>query len=72
VFRDILVTQTYSITVTVRNLTKSNRKIRIFHSLSQNFLVKYDPKTTSIAAGLSLPITIVFDAKMENMQEFTH
>ena len=68
----MLVRQTYSLTLVIRNLTNESRKVRLFHSLSQNFLVQYDTRITSLAAGLSLTITIVFDAKLENMQEFTH
>lgn len=71
-FRDVLVRQTYSLTLVIRNLTNESRKIRLFHSLSQNFLVQYDQRVTSLAAGLSLTITVVFDAKLEDMQEFTH
>lgn len=68
----MLVTQTYSHALVIRNMTTESRKVRVFHSLSQNFLVQYDQKMTFLAAGLSLTITIVFDAKLENMQEFTH
>lgn len=64
--------QTYSLQLVIRNLTNQSRKVRLFHSLSQNFLVQYDSKVTSLAAGLSLTITVIFDAKLENMQEFTH
>lgn len=64
----MLVSQTYSFTLTIRNLTTESRKVRLFYSVSQNFLVQYDSRMTSLAAGLSLPITIVFDAKLENMQ----
>lgn len=64
----MLVSQTYSFTLTIRNLTTESRKVRLFYSVSQNFLVQYDSRMTSLAAGLSLPITIIFDAKLENMQ----
>lgn len=63
VFNDALPNQTYEITVTIRNITQHARKIRVFVPITPHFLVKYDPKIVSLASGLSMRLTIEFDAK---------
>lgn len=42
IFKDIQINQTYEITVFVRNLTKTARRIRVFQPQTSKFRADYD------------------------------
>ncbi|KAM3144881.1 hypothetical protein pb186bvf_002886, partial [Paramecium bursaria] len=59
IFKDIQINQTYEITVFVRNLTQTARRIRIFQPHS-NFRADYEMQG-AIAAGLSMKLIVTFE-----------
>ncbi len=64
-FTDVLLNKTYEINISIRNLTSEAKKVRFFVPLSPFFSVRYDQKATSLASGLSMRATVVFDANMK-------
>jgi hypothetical protein len=42
IFKDILTNQTYEITVYIRNLTKTSRRIRVYQPQTAKFRADYD------------------------------
>lgn len=60
IFKDIQTNQTYEITVYVRNLTKTARRIRVFQPQTAKFRVDYDMQG-AIAAGLAMKLIVTFE-----------
>ncbi|CAD8117028.1 unnamed protein product [Paramecium sonneborni] len=68
IFKDIQINQTYEITVFVRNLTQTARRIRVFQPHS-NFRCDYEMQG-AIAAGLSMKLIVTFEtANLESYSD---
>jgi len=59
IFKDIKENQTYEINVTVRNLTKTVKKIRVLQPTTSRFRCDYD-LSGALAPGLSLELAVAF------------
>lgn len=60
IFPDIQPNQTYEMTVLIKNLTPTARRLRIFQPNSLNFRCDYD-LTKAIAPGLALKVLVSFE-----------
>ena len=60
IFTEIQLNQTYEMTVYVKNLTKTAKRLRIFQPSSLNFRCDYD-LTKAIAPGLALKVLVSFE-----------
>jgi hypothetical protein len=69
-FTDVLLNQTYEINITIRNVTVETRKVRLFVPLSPYFSVRYEQKLSSLASGLAMRVTVVFDANMKEEEVY--
>lgn len=60
IFRDIQANQTYEMSIYVRNLSKTVRRIRIFQPQNTKFRCDYE-MAGAIAAGLAMRLTVSFE-----------
>lgn len=62
IFKDIRTSQTYEINVSVRNLTKYVKRVRIFQPMTTKFRCDYD-SIGPLAPGMCIELTISFSTQ---------
>jgi hypothetical protein len=69
IFKDIQTNQTYEITVYIRNLTKTSRRIRVYQPQTPKFRADYDMQG-AIAAGIAMKLVITFETSVIDKNGF--